>query len=135
MLPILVDNPRMSTTWRLILAAVIGVAVGVVGTVALWKPHNNASAAAASSARPRAETTLDPSGMADSVAFAARETYGAHVEPEAACPSNVPAERGYKFHCEASIGGTLVPVLVEVRSPLGFYSIIRVDGIPWQGPT
>lgn len=116
---------------RIIVAIVIGAALGVAGSLIVWKPQQTEiSRADATQGR---RSMLDPSGMASHVAWAARETYGAHVEPEALCPNAVPAERGYQFHCEASFSGTLVPVLVEVTSPLGFYSIRSVDGIVWRG--
>jgi hypothetical protein len=121
---------------RRMIELLVAAALGALATFVVLEtlpdsptPHEESSQRPAAANR-----TVDPSGMARSVSFAARETFEVHSEPEALCPSSVPAVRGYVFHCEAIIEGALEPVAVEVSSPLGFYRVVSVAGYHWRGP-
>jgi hypothetical protein len=42
------------------------------------------------------------------------------------CPSHVPSKKGQIFWCQALLEGKLVPVELELTSPLGFFVVARV---------
>lgn len=68
--------------------------------------------------------SLQTGGVDELVADAVYDVYA--YKPEAACPPEVPAVRGYTFRCEALVENKLIPVTVRVAGPLGFFEVVRV---------
>lgn len=99
------------------LAAGAGFAAGKVTT--------HAAISTAESSQPQ---TFDPDGFGSSakdLVVAAVERHD-NFHPEVACPTRVALSKGVLFTCEALVRGSLVPVDLEVISPLGFLRVVDV---------
>jgi hypothetical protein len=123
------DTKTVKRLIKIILALAIGGAAGATAIIVIG------DSAPASDSPPAVRFHYANMEDAGESAFReAAEWYGlpapdSYIRDEnegARCPSHVPAMKGRVFWCQALLEGKLVPVEVELTSPLGFFKVVKI---------
>lgn len=111
-----------------LLDLVIAAALGALVMLILLRTTEPQAASTTTASQVSSRQTFDPnqdySAAKELVAQAINERFS--YTAEVACPRSEPVEKGHLFRCEALVRGRLVPVTLQVISPLGFLRVAHI---------